>query len=272
MMNELSALLLDVDGTIADTEELHRQAFNSAFTEFGLDWNWSRDLYTELLSVTGGKERIRHYIDCYLPDFTPPDDLPEFIARMHELKTVFYIQTVEQGRAPLRPGVERLICEARAAGLRRAIATTTSPENVQALLGCSFRKASVSWFDVIAAGNAVKAKKPAPDIYRLALAELGLPPQSCLAIEDSVNGLRAASDSGIRTLITVNHYTRHENFEGAVLVLDQLGDPGNPFEVIQGDARGWKYVDVALLKRLHERTRGPVHTDQPPDIPEREPS
>jgi HAD superfamily hydrolase (TIGR01509 family) len=253
-MSELKALIFDVDGTLADTERnAHRPAFNKAFAAAGLDWHWGVELYGELLKVTGGKERILYYIETHLPHFQAPGDLNEFIAGLHRAKTGYYTETVAKGEVPLRPGVRRLLLEAQQAGLRLAIATTTSRENVEALLEHSLEKDSASWFEVIAAGDVVGAKKPAPDIFHTAPEALGLGPEACLAVEDSGNGLRAARGAGIETLVTVSDYTRNERFAGAALVVDQLGEPDQPMVVIAGDAGGARLVDLALLQRLHER-------------------
>ena len=253
-MSELKALIFDVDGTLADTERnAHRPAFNKAFAAAGLDWRWSVALYGELLKVTGGKERILYYLQTHLPTFQAPGDLNEFIAALHRAKTGFYTEMVAEGTVPLRPGVRRLLLEAQQAGLRLAIATTTSRENVEALLECSLETDAVSWFEVIAAGDVVAAKKPAPDIFHYALAALKLRPEECLAVEDSGNGLRAALGAGLETLVTVSDYTSSDTFAGAALVVDQLGEPDQPLTVISGDAGGAELVDVSLLRRLHER-------------------
>ncbi len=250
-MKELTALLFDVDGTLADTEETHRCAFNTVFARAGLDWKWSRALYGHLLGVTGGKERIRHFIDTYRPSFKRPADLDAFIADLHQVKTREYTRIVEKGQLPLRRGVRRLLLEAKAKGLRLCIATTTSPENVAALLEHSIDPKAASWFDVIGAGSVVSQKKPAPDIFQHVLQELKLPAHSCLALEDSQNGLRSALGAGLPTLVAVNSYTQHQAFDGALLVIDHLGEPDQPFTVLQGNADSAAYVDVELLRNLH---------------------
>lgn len=258
-MAELEALLFDVDGTLADTErDGHRVAFNRAFAEAGLDWEWSEALYGELLAVTGGKERIRHFLDRYHTAFERPEDLDGFIARLHRSKTEHYTGLLAKGGIPLRPGVRRLLEQARAEGLRLAIVTTTTPENVEALLEHALDPRSVNWFDVIAAGDVVPAKKPAPDIYHYALERLRVSAEVCMAFEDSENGIRAALGAGLGTLVTINDYTRDHDFEGALLVLDQLGEPGSPFRVLAGEAPSNPgCVDLALLRRMH-RARSPV--------------
>ncbi len=247
----LEALLFDVDGTLADTEDTHRVAFNAAFSGAGLDWHWDEALYRELLLVTGGRERIRFYLDRHAPSFRPAGDLDAFIAGLHRDKTRSYVQMLSRGDVPLRPGVERLIREARAQGLRLAIATTTTPENVYRLLEHSFSTDATGWFDLIAAADAAPNKKPAPDVYHFALERLGLTADRCLAIEDSVNGLIAARQAGVEVLITVNGYTRDQDFSGAAVVLDGLGEPGHPCQRIAGGPDPGGMVDIAFLRRVH---------------------
>jgi HAD superfamily hydrolase (TIGR01509 family) len=258
-MNELQALIFDVDGTLADTEAYgHRIAFNKAFAEAGLDWHWSLELYGRLLAVTGGKERILHYIENYHPRFTAPGDLTEFIATLHRAKNGYYAEMVAAGEIPLRPGVRRLLQEALHAGLRLAIATTTSLENVEALLEHSLDRDAVSWFEVIAAGDMVPVKKPAPDIYLYALDALKLPAAQCLAVEDSLNGLRSAMAADLKTLVTVSDYTRGQSFAGAALVVDHLGDPGEAMTVLAGDAEGATMIEVDTLRRLFNGDAAPI--------------
>ncbi|GAB4181058.1 MAG: HAD family hydrolase [Coleofasciculaceae cyanobacterium] len=253
-MGELQALIFDVDGTLADTErDGHRVAFNRAFAEAGLKWDWSVLLYGDLLAIAGGKERIRYYINEYRPDFEPPADLDQFIADLHAVKTRYYQQLVAQGAIPLRRGVKRLLKEAREQGMRLAIATTAALPNVTALLEHTLGSDSPSWFEVIAAGDIVPAKKPAPDIYHYVLEEMGLEARYCLAIEDSNHGFLASSQAGIKTVVTINAYTRNQNFSGAILVLNHLGEPDQPFSVLAGDAANSSYVDMSLLYRLHDR-------------------
>jgi HAD superfamily hydrolase (TIGR01509 family) len=210
-------------------------------------------VYGELLAVTGGKERIRHYIDRFGPDFEFDSDLPEAIAALHAAKTRIFTQMLAEAAIPLRPGVARLIEEARGAGLRLAIATTTTPANVTALLRNTLGAESIGWFEVIAAGDVVGAKKPAPDIYDWAMAKMGLSPEVCMAFEDSDNGVRSARDAGIRTiLVTKNGYTEDHLFRGASCVLDHLGEPDLPIRSDTCRADLGAFVDVAGLRRLHQ--------------------
>ncbi len=251
-MAELQALLFDVDGTLADTErDGHRVAFNRAFAEAELDWEWSESLYGELLAVTGGKERIRYYLEKFNTEFQKPANYDEFVAGLHQAKTRHYVQMLGEGLIPLRPGVKRLIEEARAAGMRLAVATTTTPENVSALLENAMAPDAMSWFEVIAAGDIVPAKKPAPDIYTWAMEQMNLSPAECIAFEDSHNGILASRGADLTTIVAVNGYTRDEEFDGAAIVLDHWGEPDHPFTVLAGDAGGSSYLDLEMVKRLH---------------------
>ena len=226
-MSKLQALIFDVDGTLADTErDGHRPAFNAAFAEHGLAWHWDEALYGQLLAITGGKERMRHYAEHHAADVAARDDFDALIKKLHAAKTAHYVRLVEQGGLPLRPGIAGLIGEARRQELRLAIATTTSPENVDALLRATLGQDAPGWFDVIGAGDIVPAKKPAPDIYRWVLDRLGLPATACLAIEDSENGLRAALGAGLSCVVTRNAYTAGQDFSGALAVVDDLTDIG----------------------------------------------
>ena len=251
----LQALLFDVDGTLADTErDGHRVAFNRAFRDAGLDWNWDVDLYGKLLAVTGGKERIRHFLDEFHRDFPRPADLDDFIAALHRTKTDHYTRLLAEGQIPLRPGIERLLREARNAGLRLAIATTTTPANVEALITHTLGADALDWFEVIAAGDIVPAKKPAPDIFVWALEQMNLAPEAALAFEDSGNGIRASVGAGLPTVVTINDYTRDHDFDAALLVLDHLGEPDLPARLLTGPetALGDKgYLTVDDLQRLH---------------------
>lgn len=256
---ELKALLFDVDGVLADTEEAHRWAFNAAFAELSLGWVWDRALYGKLLAISGGKARIHHYLKQNQPDELDHRDIDDKISRIHERKNQIYADLLAEGGIALRPGVERLIGEAREQGLRLGVASASSPANIAALFKSAMGGDALKWFDAIGAGGgaggAARNMKPAPDIYRWVLDILKLAPGECLAIEDSSNGLKASRRAGIGAVITTTDYTRDEDFTGALAVLSDLGEPDKPFQIWQGESFDKSCVDVDLLRRWRDQAR-----------------
>jgi HAD superfamily hydrolase (TIGR01509 family) len=252
---ELKAFIFDVDGTLSDTErDGHRVAFNQAFDEYDLNWHWSVETYGELLAVTGGKERMKYYAEKFLDKNNIPEDLEEKIPELHAAKTRHYTELLSTGAIPLRPGVERLIAEARQRGYRLAIATTTTPENVTALLTHTLGAESIGWFEVIAAGDIVPAKKPASDIYDYALKEMNLTADECIAFEDSANGIKSSAGANLNTIITINDYTKDHDFSDASIVLDHMGEPEQPFSVIAGNSGNASFLNCDLVLKLHQQT------------------
>jgi HAD superfamily hydrolase (TIGR01509 family) len=233
-----SALLWDVDGTLAETEEHgHRPAFNRAFAEAGLPWRWDLPTYRRLLAVSGGRERIAAYLTEV--EGKPPD--PELLETLMARKQLHYGQIVRSGCLPLRPGVARLIGEAAAAGVAQAIVTTSSVAAVQALAEGALRE--WRWaFGFWICGEDVHVKKPHPEAYTLALERLARPPLVCdprrvVALEDSANGLAAALSAGLACLVTLSSASAQESpagFVGARAVLDGLGDGVTPVRPRQG--------------------------------------
>lgn len=218
------ALIFDVDGTLAETEELHRQAFNESFAEAGLPWHWSMQDYRRLLQTTGGKERIaRHMRET---GHKGEIDIPA----LHAAKTARYTTLMATGTLPLRPGVGDLIADARARGITLAIATTTSRPNVDALCLACFGAPTEAIFAVTACGDEVPRKKPAPDVYELALTRLNMTADRALAFEDSANGLRAALAAGLACIVTPSVYTETDDFTGALRVLPDLSHMETPHE------------------------------------------
>jgi len=220
----IKAIIFDVDGTLADTEDAHRIAFNKAFSESNLDWNWDVELYDKLLKVTGGKERIKYFVESFLTNFNKPDDFDGFVKNLHVLKTAHYTGMLGDGLIPLRPGIKQFINEAHQAGITLAIATTTTPANVSALLEVGLGKDWEKYFSANGCGDIVPNKKPAPDIYDWVLRELKLDASDCIALEDSNNGLRSALAAGIKTYVTINPYTSKHDFTGAAAVFEDLSD------------------------------------------------
>lgn len=216
-MTSPEALIFDVDGTLAETEEAHRRAFNETFVEAGLDWHWSIADYTRLLRTTGGKERMRAHRAAV---GSGPTDAE--IAALHQTKTRRYSEIVTGGGVSLRPGVAELIAAARARGQRVAVATTTNRPNVDALCRACWGQPAAEVFEVIAAGDEVDRKKPAPDVFLLALQRLGLPVTSAIGFEDSRNGVASAKAAGLRVVVTPSTYTASDDFTQADWVIPSL--------------------------------------------------
>lgn len=242
----LQALIFDVDGTLAETEELHRQSFNHAFRQHGLDWHWDAALYTKLLQTTGGRERIIRYVADYVPHRS---DVLDSLSALHNAKTSSYLTLVQEGALPLRRGVARLVREARARGLKLAIATTSNPRNVKALLRSGFGEDSPTWF-TIAAGDVAPKKKPSPDVYYQALEAMHLGPGNALAFEDSANGLKAALGAGLGVVATPSLFLADEDLSGALSVVSDLGEPDEPMRQLAGSPFPRRFVDVDGLQAL----------------------
>jgi HAD superfamily hydrolase (TIGR01509 family) len=216
---QAAVLIFDVDGTLAETEGIHRRAFNAAFTEAGLDWYWDQPTYRKLLRTTGGKERIHAFGRTRHPRICQSDD---DVAALHRLKTRHYGRLIAQRTCRLRPGVAALIRNSLARGQTLAIATTTTSSNVDELLSTTFDRDWRSLFVAVVAGDDVARKKPAPDVYLEVLARLGHAASDCLAIEDSANGLKAAASAGISVVISRSEYFRDDDFSGALAIVDDL--------------------------------------------------
>ncbi len=214
------AIIFDVDGTLAETEKAHRRAFNEAFSEFGLPWFWSEELYRDLLKTTGGKERMARYVQDHLHTLANI----EKVADIHRRKTAIYGKLFARGAVALRPGIAELIEDAKTHGVRVAVATTTSRPNVDRLAQACFGRPAEEIFEVIAAGDEVTNKKPAPDVFELALSRLALKPEECVGLEDSRNGFLSCAGAGISCVVSPGVYTAGEDFSGAKAVLASFSE------------------------------------------------
>ncbi len=250
----LKALLFDLDGTLADTEaQGHRPAYNSAFKDLGLAWKWGPKLYRKLLNMPGGRERVRHYVEAYQPEHGD-QSVDELVEAVHSAKSRHYAKRLERGKIPLRPGVRRLIEEAKALGVQVAIVTNASRASIEPFLAHAMGPGLIDKVDLVVGSEDVRAKKPCPDLYELALERLGVPAGHCVAIEDSDVGLQAARSAGLTTLVTVNSNTRKQAFDDAVLVVDSLGEADMPVEILDslGADVGCHVIDVPFLNSLIE--------------------
>jgi HAD superfamily hydrolase (TIGR01509 family) len=252
----MRAIVFDCDGVLADTERYgHLPAFNAVFHEFGLPLEWSEEEYAGRLRIAGGKERMASALTpgviraAGLPE--DPEALAAQVATWHRRKTELYTEMVAAGRLPPRPGVTRLIAEAQDAGWRLGVASTSAEPSVRAILDHAAGPERAARFDVVLAGDCVAHKKPAPDIYLLALERLGMDERDVLVVEDSRNGLEAAVAAGLRCLVTVNEYTEGEDFSEAALVVSSLGDPSGPSTRVlanRSKARPGDWITLADLE------------------------
>ncbi|MEM7543830.1 MAG: HAD-IA family hydrolase [Pseudomonadota bacterium] len=200
-MQRLAAIIFDVDGTLAETEEVHRLAFNYTFSEFGLDWEWTPALYEDLLAISGGRRRIAQFGHALRTRFKNDVEFEEFVTTVHKAKTRKYAAMIQEGEVPLRPGVRRLIDEARAQNLTLAMATSSAQSNLEALLDMNLPAGWRDWFAAIETCENVGEQKPASAVYKAVLQTLGIECSSAVAIEDTVNGLLAATGAGLATVI-----------------------------------------------------------------------
>ena len=245
-MDNLKAIIFDVDGTLADTEEVHRLAFNHAFTDYGLDWHWSEELYCELLSISGGRERMTAFGQDLKHRFNNEIEFTEFVIDLHRAKTRKYAAMLTEGEVSLRPGMKRLINAARDAGITMAIATSSAYTNAETLLDNNLPPGWREWFAAIETCDTVETKKPSPAVYQAVLEQLDLPVENIIAFEDTPNGLFAASAAGVGTIVTTHRFTRDHEFPGALLVVDGAGEPDQPFTIRDGDAMGFDHLTLEL--------------------------
>jgi HAD superfamily hydrolase (TIGR01509 family) len=245
----LKAIFFDQDGVIIDTErDGHRVAFNQAFREFGFAFQWDVEEYHALLQVGGGKERMKHYLHTkgFGVDVASGAE-EDLIRKLHLRKTAIFIELIESGRLPLRPGVKRFMEEAAEQGLKLGICTTSDEKAAHAIASRMLKDIP---FTFILAGDVVRKKKPDPEIYLLALRKSGLAAGDCLVVEDSANGIRAAKSAGIPVLATSNPYTEREDLSGADIVVTCLGDFEGEKGILRKGGTGLDYDGVLTVKQL----------------------
>lgn len=249
-MSKIKAVFFDQDGVIIDTErDGHRVSFNMTFKEFGFTDEWSVEYYHELLQIAGGKERMKHHWKT--KGFSKPlteEEIDNLVKEMHKRKTALFVELIETGKLPLRPGIHRFMKEAMEAGLKIAVCTTS---NEQAAKAITEKILTDIKFDLVLAGDVVSKKKPDPEIYNLALSKLGLNTDEVMVVEDSKNGLAAAKAAGLKTIVTTNHYTEKEDVNAGDVIVSCLGDPdGEKAEIRKGGLK--EFDGVVRVKNLIE--------------------
>jgi len=250
-MAQLRAIFFDQDGVIIDTErDGHRVSFNETFRAFGFNFEWGVEEYHELLQIAGGKERMRHYLEQNgITAGMQPETVDDLIKKMHKVKTEKFIQLIESGQLPLRPGVKRFMQEAKQAGLMIGICTTSDANAAQVIADKALAGIQL---DFVLAGDIVSKKKPDPEIYNLALRTCGALPEECVVVEDSRNGLVAAKAAGLRVIATTNPYTEAEDLHEADLILTCLGDPQGEKAVLVASRGDLQFDGVLRVDQVCE--------------------
>jgi HAD superfamily hydrolase (TIGR01509 family) len=245
----IKAIFFDQDGVIIDTErDGHRVAFNETFKHYGYDFEWDVDYYHELLQVAGGKERMKHHL--HTKGFgveVKPEDEDELIKEMHKYKTQTFIELIESGKLPLRPGVKRFMQEGMDAGLILGVCTTSNVKSAQAV---AYNILKDIKFEFVLAGDMVKVKKPDPEIYNMALEKTSLEPNEVVVIEDSRNGVLAAKAAGLYIVATTNVYTEKEDLSDADIIVTSLGDPDGEKGVLKKGDEGLDYDGVLHVDQV----------------------
>ena len=241
-MSNIKAVFFDQDGVIIDTErDGHRVSFNMTFKEFGFTDEWDVEYYHELLQIAGGKERMKHHWKTR--GFSKPlteEEIDNLVKEMHKRKTALFVELIETGKLPLRPGIHRFMKEAMEAGLMVAVCTTSNEKAAKAV---TEQVLSDIKFELVLAGDVVKNKKPDPEIYNLALSKLGLSPDEAFVVEDSKNGVKASKAAGLKTIVTTNHYTEKEDLDAGDVIVSCLGDAdGEKGELRKGNIKDFDGV------------------------------
>jgi len=250
-MAEIKAIIFDQDGVIIDTErDGHRVAFNETFKEFGFNVEWDVNKYHELLQIAGGKERMKHYLQTEgFGMEVKQEEVDDLIKKLHKRKTEIFVELIESGKLPLRPGVKRLMSEAMDKGLILGVCTTS---NEKAAHTVAYQILKDIKFDFVLAGDIVGRKKPDPEIYLLALKKAGLKPEQCIVIEDSRNGVLAANAAGMHIVATTNGYTEKEDLTDADIIVTCLGDPDGEKGTLKKADRKLDFDGVLHVDRLLE--------------------
>ena len=248
-MADIKAIFFDQDGVIIDTErDGHRVAFNETFKEFGYDVEWGVEYYHELLQIAGGKERMKHHLQTQgFGKEVKPEEVDDLIKALHKRKTALFIELIESGKLPLRPGIRRFMHEGMDAGLILGVCTTSNEKAAHAV---AYKILSDVKFNFVLAGDVVSKKKPDPEIYNLALEKAGVKPEECIVIEDSKNGVTAAKAAGMHVVATTNGYTEKEDLSAADIVVTTLGDPDGEKGQLKQGGKGLVYDGVLHVGQL----------------------
>jgi HAD superfamily hydrolase (TIGR01509 family) len=250
-MGKIKAVFFDQDGVIIDTErDGHRVSFNMTFKEFGFTDEWSVEYYHELLQIAGGKERMKHHLQTKgFSKPIPPEQVDDLIKEMHKRKTALFVELIETGKLPLRPGIHRFMKEAMQAGLLIGVCTTSNEQAAKAITEKILKDIK---FDIVLAGDVVSHKKPDPEIYNLALSRTGLNADQVMVVEDSKNGVLAAKAAGTNVIVTTNGYTEKEDVHSGDIIVTCLGDPDGEKGRLTKGGKDLKFEGVLHVQQAVE--------------------
>ncbi|MFQ5622850.1 MAG: HAD hydrolase-like protein [Paracoccaceae bacterium] len=250
----LSALIFNAEGALAETEDVHRAAYNEAFREFGFSWVWSRSDHIGLRHVEDGAERIRTYARTTHPVFWAAFRDSGVFARIFRRKAALYSGMLADGAVALRPGVSRLIGEAMSEGIALAAVTPGTRADFRRLLTGQLGGDAAGWIGTVISSEDESSRGANP--YAAALEELGVAADAAIAFESSAHGTRRAAEAGLGVVATPGIYTSSERFDDAWLVLSDLGRPAEPFDILHGPDLPHDFIGIEALLALRRAVRG----------------
>jgi beta-phosphoglucomutase-like phosphatase (HAD superfamily) len=213
-LTKYKALLFGSIGTIVETSEIQRKSFNSAFKIAGLKWNWTKEIYKNLLNKSGGEERILRYAKQTKSNVNSKN--------IRKLKTKIFNRYLKKNKLKLRPGVKEIIKYSKKNQIKLALVTSTTLDNINSIFFCLRENLNKRDFNFIGNSTLVKKPKPSAKIYKLALKKLKISPKECIAIEDTQESLNSAIKAKLKCFIFPGKFHRSKKFNGAFKEINKI--------------------------------------------------